>query len=69
MRHKKIKKVRRDAISVSVKEEMAKPRMARSARIAERNLDIARILEKSSAAMPGTHSSATEAPGKSTDCC
>ena len=33
---------------------MAKPRMARSARIAELNLDIARIPEQASATMSGT---------------
>jgi len=33
---------------------MAKPRMARSARIAERNLDASRIAEDPSATMPGT---------------
>ena len=33
---------------------MAKPRMARSARIAELNLDTARIAEQPSATMPGT---------------
>ena len=38
----------------SVKKEMAKPRMARSARIAELNLDTARIPEQPSTTMPGT---------------
>ena len=33
---------------------MAKPRMARSARIAELNLDTARISEQPSVSMPGT---------------
>ncbi len=33
---------------------MAKPRMAKSARIAERNLDTTRIPEQPSVAMPGT---------------
>ncbi len=38
----------------SVKKEMAKPRMARSARITELNLDKARIPEQPSTTMPGT---------------
>src|ERR1700674_251804 len=38
----------------SVKKEMAKPRMARSARIAELNLDTARAREQPSTNMPGT---------------
>jgi len=54
MRHKKRKKERGDATRASVKKEMAKPRMARSARIAELNLDTARIPEQPSTTMPGT---------------
>ena len=38
----------------SVKKEMAKPRMSRSGRIAELNLDTARIREQPSTTMPGT---------------
>ena len=38
----------------SVTQEMAKPRMARSAKIAELNLDIARIPEQPSVTLPGT---------------
>jgi hypothetical protein len=38
----------------SVKKEMAKPRMTRSARIAELNQDTARIPERPSTTMPGT---------------
>jgi hypothetical protein len=38
----------------SVEKEMAKPRMARSARIAELNLDTARIPEQPSTTLPGT---------------
>jgi hypothetical protein len=38
----------------SVNKEMAKPRMARSARIAELKLDTARIPEHASTTMPGT---------------
>lgn len=52
MQRKKSKK--RPSETTSVLKEMAKPRMARSARIAELNLDTARIPEDPSATMPGT---------------
>jgi hypothetical protein len=42
------------ATRASVKMEMAGPRMARSAKIAELNLDTTRIPERPSAVMPGT---------------
>jgi hypothetical protein len=42
------------AVHASVKKEMAKPRMARSARITELNLDTARAQEQPSTTMPGT---------------
>ena len=57
MLHKKAKKAKKkpgDATRASVEKEMAKPRMARSARIAELNLDTARIPEQPSTTMPGT---------------
>ena len=54
MPHKKTKKKRGKATRASVKREMAKPRMARSARIAELNLDTTRISEPPSTTMPGT---------------
>jgi hypothetical protein len=54
MPHKKGKKRSANAMSAGLKKEMAKPRMARSARIAELNLDTARISEQPSATMPGT---------------
>jgi hypothetical protein len=54
MLHKKSKKEPGNATQASVKQEMAKPRMARSARIAELNLDTARTPEQPSAVMPGT---------------
>lgn len=44
---------------------MAKPRMARSARIAERNLDASRIPEKPSATMPGSVDQIIPSPGPS----
>ena len=53
MLHKKANK-EHDAIRASVKKEMAKPRMARSARIAEMNLDSARIPEQPRTSLPGT---------------
>jgi hypothetical protein len=43
-----------DATIASVMKEMEKPRMARSAKIAELNLDTTRIPEKASVSMPGT---------------
>src|ERR1700675_428079 len=54
MPHKKGKKEPRIATRAEVKKEMAKPRMARSARIAELNLDAARNIEQPSTTMPGT---------------
>jgi hypothetical protein len=54
MLHKKSKKEPRNSTRADVKKEMAKPRMARSARIAELNLDTARSLEQPSTTMPGT---------------
>jgi hypothetical protein len=54
MMHKKAKKERVQSIRASVMNEMAKPRMARSARIAELNLDTARISEPPSVTLPGT---------------
>jgi hypothetical protein len=53
MTHKTVKKEPSDVIRASVLKEMAKPRMARSARIAELNLDTARISEQPSVSMPG----------------
>ena len=54
MLHKKSKNESSNATHASVKKEMAKPRMAKSVRIAEVNLDTARIPEQPSATMPGT---------------
>jgi hypothetical protein len=53
MLHKKVKKELDAPTRASVSKEMAKPRMARSARIAELNLDTARIPEQPSTTMPG----------------
>jgi hypothetical protein len=54
MLRKKGKKKSDNSTRANVKKEMAKPRMARSATIAERNLDTARIPEQSSTTLPGT---------------
>jgi len=54
MLHKKDKKESANATLASVKKEMAMPRMARSARIAELKLDTARSPEQPSATMHGT---------------
>jgi hypothetical protein len=54
MLHKKTRKKIGSATRTSVTREMAKPRMARSARIAELNLDASRISEQPSVTLPGT---------------
>jgi hypothetical protein len=54
MLHRKTKKEPSNTTRAGVEKEMAKPRMARSARIAALNLDAARIPEQPSATMPGT---------------
>ena len=54
MLHKNSKNEARNATHATVKKEMAKPRMARSARITELNLDTSRIPEQPSTTMPGT---------------
>jgi hypothetical protein len=46
MRHKKTKKVSRDATRASVKKEMARPRMSESARMALQHLDVTRISQR-----------------------
>ena len=68
MRKKNHKKAD-NATNASVKKEMALPRMARSARIAELKLGAARIPERPSASVPGTvdriiPSSGPSKPGK-----
>jgi hypothetical protein len=54
MMHKKGKEESSNATRASVRKEMAKPRMAKSARIAELNLDTARIPEQPNVTMSGT---------------
>src|ERR1700737_4618757 len=65
MPHKKTKKKPGNATRASVKKEMAKPRMARSARIAELNLDTTRNPEQPSATVPGTVAKIVPSPGPS----
>jgi hypothetical protein len=54
MPHKKGKKEPSTATRTNVRKEMAKPRMARSARVAELNLDTARNIAHPSTTIPGT---------------
>jgi hypothetical protein len=54
MPHKKNRKEPDTATQASVKKELGKPRMAKSARIAELNLDTTRIPEQPRTSMPGT---------------
>lgn len=62
MLRKKRKKEPDNATHASVKKEMAKPRMAKSVRIAELNLDRARISDQPSATMRGTVDKIIPAP-------
>ena len=64
MLHNKTKRRSDSATRASVTNEMAKPRMARSARVAEMNLDTARILEQPSTTMPGTVDKIIVSPGQ-----
>jgi hypothetical protein len=54
MNNNKRKKEPSDTTFVGVQTEMAKPRMSKSARIAERNSDTARIPEPPRTVIPGT---------------
>ena len=54
MLHRKAKRVLSNKTRAGVKTEMAKPRIARSAKIAELKLDTTRIPEQPSTSMPGT---------------
>jgi hypothetical protein len=54
MLHKKTRKALNNATLTSIRKQMAKPRMARSARIAELNLHTARNPEQPSTLMSGT---------------
>lgn len=54
MSNAKREKPSRDKTRASVAKEMAKPRMSRSARIAELNMDAGRATESPSTSMPGT---------------
>jgi hypothetical protein len=52
-RHNRVDKALGNATLADVKKEMAKPRIARSAKIAELHLDALRIAEQPSATLPG----------------
>src|ERR1700691_6158090 len=65
MLNKKIKKETSNTTRAAVEKEMAKPRMARSARIAALNLDTARIPEQPSATLPATVDKIIPSPGPS----
>jgi hypothetical protein len=52
MSYNKGKKKLSDSTRASVRKEMAKPRITKSARIAERNLDPARIPDQPSITIP-----------------
>jgi hypothetical protein len=54
MFHKKVTTEATEATRASVEKEMAMPRMAKSARIAERNLDATRAAEQPRTSMLGT---------------
>jgi hypothetical protein len=54
MLHKKLLKESDNGTHASVKKELAKPRMAKSARIAELNLETERVSEWPSTTMAGT---------------
>jgi hypothetical protein len=54
MTHKNVKRESGKALRDSVKKEMAKPRMARSAKLTELSLDTSRIPEEPSVTLPGT---------------
>jgi hypothetical protein len=63
--NKKAKKETANATRASVNEEMAKPRIAKSARIAELNLNTERISEQPSTTMPATVDKIILSPGPS----
>ena len=65
MLHKKGKKKLENERRASIQKEMAMPRMARSAKIAELNLDTTRIPEDPSVTMPGTVDKIIPSPGPS----
>jgi hypothetical protein len=54
MPHKKTRNKANNSTRASVTREMAKPRMAKSARVTELNLDTARLREHPTAIMPGS---------------
>jgi hypothetical protein len=65
MRHKKSKKQLDNVTRSNVKKEMAQPRMARSARIAELKLDTTRNPEQPSSTVPGIVAKIVPSPSSS----
>jgi len=65
MVHMKTRKNTDDELRASVMKEMAKPRMPRSAKIAELKLDSSRIPEPPSTSVPGTVDRIFPSPGLS----
>jgi hypothetical protein len=65
MPHKKTNKELSNPAHAGVRKDMAKPRMTKSARIAELNLDTARIPDQPSTILPGTVDKIIPAPGPS----
>jgi hypothetical protein len=65
MLNKKARKEAGNATQASVRKEMAKPRMAKSARLTELNLESGRIPEQPSVTMPGTVEKIILSPGPS----
>src|ERR1700677_5055709 len=64
MLHKKPTKESDTATRASVTKEMTRPRMAKSARIMELNLDTTRTRERPSTSMPGTVDKIIASPGQ-----
>jgi hypothetical protein len=54
MSHKKTAKTSKNSIQASVEKEMAKPRISKSAKIAQLNLDTTRVVEQPSMTIPAT---------------
>ena len=63
MLHERPEKESDEATRANITKEMAKPRMTRSARIAELNLDTDRTAEQPSASLPGTVDKIISPPG------
>jgi hypothetical protein len=64
MGHKKTKKQHDVEMRAELEKELAKPRMAKSARRTELSLDLARIVERPSTTLPGTVDEIIPSPGR-----